>query len=146
VQRGLVGVEVEIGEQGHAAVAGVGGQPLGHGHRDGRRTGPGRAGDRHERGPPSVRRAGGDDGDLVAAADPDAVGVEGVEEGDPIEVGREHRVGTQGGPVVTGPGTADHEHRAPGVSGRIEQIAIDARQPAVDEHGRERPARAEPGS
>ena len=135
VQQGLVGVQGARSASSTmpASLAGRG-QSLGqrHGHR--RRSAAGRSGDRDEAAAPArrCRREGGPGLDLGAADGLGRLGQRGQDERS-VELGGQHGVDPEGGPVAAGVAVVDHQHRGPGLPGGVDEVTVEAGQPGVDE-------------
>jgi len=144
----MLGMETEVGEQDHAAVAHVVTQRLGQSHGRSGYPGAARPGERSHRAPPCSRGRSAQQGRWVDLAPADRVGARG-EGGDQLvtgEGGGQDTGRAQLQPVPHRPPVVDDQHRALCRSGGREQVAVVRGKAGIGDQGRERPARRQSGA
>ncbi|MEI2651295.1 MAG: hypothetical protein V9G12_03850 [Microthrixaceae bacterium] len=139
----------EVGEHNRSGVAREAGEPLGERHRHGRGSGAATAGDGDQTTPPP---AGGVVGGKVGGhgvgrrANRLGVGGEAGQERGCVERIGQDRVRPQRGPVAIDPRIGHDDHRRGTCGGGVDQVAVEAGGPAVDQQCRDRATGGEAGS
>ena len=146
MEHALVGVQGEVGQHDQTVMARGRAQTLGQGHGQGRGARAARARDGHQAPSPSGRGRRGANGRVTGGAlDGRRASQQHRQEVGPVEGVGQNRVDAHPGPVGPTLTVVDHDDRGADLLGPVDQVAIDRREAAVDDDGRERLARDQSG-